>query len=432
MRNKTAWYIGVAIVLHISMLFILHGDVSAVQTVPYKMNFQGRLTDSTGTPKADGVYNMKFRIYDASSGGTLQWSEERAVSASTGVSVVNGLFSVQLGEVSSLSPSLFTTQNLYLEVELPTPATATCTTGGCASYAEGPMTPRNKFGSSAYAFNSDTIDGIDGANIGQLNANNSWTGTNVVSATSTAAFQVQKAAGADVVLSVNTTDNRLVIGNANSATGADVTLLVVDSGSSSAIPTGTPGAMYFDTTNNVFKCYTTTWVNCDTTGAGGGQTRRVVMVPEFANGTIQADGSNNGGVMNSGFSAGLSAGQGYKHQYYQWTSSNTATQDYNIYVGAQIPSDYASSLANLKIWGYSSDTSLATATIQFTDHDGTNCYASPVSFTPSTASTWEQISVGAMTGCSFAANDIATVTIVVYAKSSAVFRVGEISYEYTN
>jgi hypothetical protein len=136
--------------------------------------------------------------------------------------------------------------------------------------------------------------------------------------------------------------------------------------------------------------------------------------------------------MNADFVSGLSAGEGYKHSYYQWTTSNTSAQDYNIIVNTQIPSDYASALGNLKIWGYSSSTTLATATIQFADQDGTTCYASPVSFTPSTASTWEQKTVGTMSGCSFSANDIVTVTIVVAAEDDEVVRVGELSFEYTN
>ena len=141
--------------------FAFSTPVKALQTVPYKMNFQGRIADSAGNALANGSYNMKFRIYDALTGGALQWSEQRANSASTGVTVTNGLFSVQLGDVTSLPPSIFTNQNLYFEIELPTPGTATCSTASCESYIEGPMGPRNKLGTSAYAFNSDTLDGID-------------------------------------------------------------------------------------------------------------------------------------------------------------------------------------------------------------------------------------------------------------------------------
>ena len=144
-------------------LFAFPVTAHAVQSVPYKMNFQGRLNDASGNPVAPGNYNMKFRIYDAASGGTLLWSEQRANSASTGVTVTNGgLFSVQLGDVASLPVAIFNSAtSIYFEIELPTPATATCTTASCESYTEGAMTPRNPLGSSAYAFNADTLDGYD-------------------------------------------------------------------------------------------------------------------------------------------------------------------------------------------------------------------------------------------------------------------------------
>lgn len=54
----------------IGMASLLASSASAAQTIPYKMNFQGRLTDTTGQPVANGSYNMKFRIFDASSGGS--------------------------------------------------------------------------------------------------------------------------------------------------------------------------------------------------------------------------------------------------------------------------------------------------------------------------------------------------------------------------
>jgi hypothetical protein len=127
----------------------------ALQTVPYRMNFQGRLTDAVGVAKPDGVYNLKFRIYNAAS--TVVWSEDRLVSATQGVQVTGGLFTVQLGTVTPLDPALFNnaTANqgtMTLEVELPTPATATSVS---PSWTEGAMTPRNPLATSAYAFNSE-------------------------------------------------------------------------------------------------------------------------------------------------------------------------------------------------------------------------------------------------------------------------------------
>ena len=115
----------------------------AVQTVPYLINFQGRLTDNNGNVLTDGSYNVKFRIFDATSGGTNLWEGDRVYGASDHrVTVQSGLFNIQFGDSTqgdpALSPSLFNTvtyPNLYLEVELPTPGTATCASNACATWS---------------------------------------------------------------------------------------------------------------------------------------------------------------------------------------------------------------------------------------------------------------------------------------------------------
>src|SRR4051794_28391902 len=38
------------------------------------MNFQARLENINGAIAADGTYNVEFKVYDASSGGTLLWT----------------------------------------------------------------------------------------------------------------------------------------------------------------------------------------------------------------------------------------------------------------------------------------------------------------------------------------------------------------------
>ncbi len=220
--QKTPIWVTFLTVLAVSLLlacFAFSHEAHAVQTVPYKMNFQGRITDSSGSALADGTYNMKFRIYNASSGGTLEWSEQRANSGSSGVTVTNGLFSVQLGDVTPLPVGIFTNTSLYFEIELPTPATATCTTASCESYTEGPMTPRNKLGTSAYAFNSDTLDGYDSAAFGRVATNNTWTGANLIRTANASALQVQNANSVDV-FNVNTSTGTVQIGNYNSGVNA--------------------------------------------------------------------------------------------------------------------------------------------------------------------------------------------------------------------
>lgn len=160
--------------------FTAASTADAATTLPTKMNFQGRIANSSGNILTNGTYNMKFRIWSAASGGTQQWSEDRLVSAGQGVTVTNGQFSVQLGSVTSLPASVFTSNSLFFEVELPTPASATT---GSPVWTEGAMTPRNQLATSAYAFNSETLDGLDSAAFGQLDQNNVFTGNNTFNGT---------------------------------------------------------------------------------------------------------------------------------------------------------------------------------------------------------------------------------------------------------
>lgn len=211
-----------------AVLFVILSSsiVQAVTTVPTKMNFQGRLANSAGNILTDGTYNMKFRIYNASSGGTLQWSEDRLVSATQGVTVTNGQFSVQLGSVTSLPASIFTSNSLYFEVELPTPATATSSS---PSWTEGAMTPRNQLATSAYAYNAETLDGLDSADFAAASGS-----TNYIQNTTTpqtANLSVQGAANSSAVVSItqgSSTGSLLVVGN-----GSTTGLTISNSGSTS-------------------------------------------------------------------------------------------------------------------------------------------------------------------------------------------------------
>lgn len=237
----------------------------AAQTVPYRLNYQGRLTDSSNNIKADGHYNMRFRIFNVSSGGSALWTETHDVAGGNYVDLKKGLFNVQLGTISSLSPSLFTSQPLYLEVELPTPGTATSSS---PSWTEGAMTARQPLTSAPYVMNADTLDGIDGASIAQLTANqtfsgdNTFTGTFLQQNTSTAAFQVQNAGGANVLL-VDTSSLAVKIGGGNVSPDASPALFVLDYKNTAGDPTGTNGAMYYNLSTKKFRCYESgAWGDC--------------------------------------------------------------------------------------------------------------------------------------------------------------------------
>jgi len=516
MRQRSRFVIGFAILAIIfGAIFgvTLSSDSHAVQSVPYQMNFQGRLNSSTGAPMPNGTYNMRFRIYSVASGGSSVWSEQRSVYGGTGVTVTTGgLFSVQLGAFSSLPPAIFNSStSLYLEVELPTPATATCSTSSCESYSEGPMTPRNPIASSPSAINSDLLDGLDSSafaaatggsgyiqnqsgssqtadfrisgtgsasalqaaslDVRSVNAGSTLTiggtyagtislaadtaiggtfftilsATTVIESDSASAFHVQNTA-AGRIFGVDTSSGMALLGDASAQTGTlrlynstnnnTVTLV---SGASAAnftltLPTslGTSGQCLSDTTGTG----TLGWASC---GGGGGSTaKRVTLAPEYAGAILRADGSNNNGTMVTDFISGLTSGQGYKHNFYQWTTAQATAQDYNIVVSEQLPSDFNATTefnaGSWKVWTYVDNTTDATMTMTVYDQDMTAC-ASAVSI-ESGSTGWQQITLSDFdtTGsCDFTANSMLTIDIMLSSKSPATnkVRVGEIQYEYT-
>ncbi len=113
-----------------------------------QMNYQGRLMTTANVSVADGTYNMEFKLYTASTGGTAIWTETRTTT--NRVQVTNGLFSVMLGSVTSLTGVDFN-QTLYLGVNI----------GGTASSPtwDGEMTPRKSLGAVPAAFVAQTLNG---------------------------------------------------------------------------------------------------------------------------------------------------------------------------------------------------------------------------------------------------------------------------------
>lgn len=101
--------------------------------LPLLITYQGMLTNDSGSPLS-GSYNLIFRIYDDTTGGNLKWSE-----AQNGIQVEDGLFSVTLGEVTSLD--LPFDQSYWLEVQV-----------------ESDTMPRLRFTSAAYAYRALKAD----------------------------------------------------------------------------------------------------------------------------------------------------------------------------------------------------------------------------------------------------------------------------------
>jgi hypothetical protein len=114
------------------------------------LNFQARLSSSSGQVVPDGNYHIEFKLYNTSSAGTALWTETRT----TGnlVRVANGYLSVNLGSVTAFPTSINWDQEHWLTMNIGG-------TGGTAVW-DGEMSPRLKLTAVPYAFRSGQADAL--------------------------------------------------------------------------------------------------------------------------------------------------------------------------------------------------------------------------------------------------------------------------------
>ncbi len=107
--------------------------------IPKVISYQGKVTDSGGTPVADGSYLMRFRIYNAATGGTLRWD-----GGTRWISVTSGVFNVLLGESPQPSINLPFDEDYWLLV----------------TFDGDDQTPRQRLASSGYAYMASMASGL--------------------------------------------------------------------------------------------------------------------------------------------------------------------------------------------------------------------------------------------------------------------------------
>ena len=139
---------------------------AATASPPERMTYQGFLVDANGVALATNLpanYAVVFRIYDASTGGNIIWSEQQTVT------VDKGNFSVLLGEGTAVSgearPDLSTVfsgataSDRYIGI--------TVTISGTAMI----ISPRLRLLPSPYAFAASKAASVDAQSTSRLGAN---------------------------------------------------------------------------------------------------------------------------------------------------------------------------------------------------------------------------------------------------------------------
>ncbi|PIZ63989.1 hypothetical protein COY16_00515, partial [Candidatus Roizmanbacteria bacterium CG_4_10_14_0_2_um_filter_39_13] len=115
-------------------------SVFAATGIRETINFQGKLVNASGLNVADADYNITFKLYTVSSGGTAFWTE--ANTGANDVTVNDGIFRVELGSLTSLASVDFNQDEIWLGI----------TVGGDAE-----MTPRVRFTAVPYAFQAKNV-----------------------------------------------------------------------------------------------------------------------------------------------------------------------------------------------------------------------------------------------------------------------------------
>ena len=113
--------------------------------VPGVINYQGRLTNATGTPVPDGSHFLRFQIYSVPTGGAPLWDSQIR-----NVQVNAGLFSYRLGQDVSFPDDLFDSGNRWL---------------GITVGADPELSPRKQLAATPYAHRVATVDGATGGDI---------------------------------------------------------------------------------------------------------------------------------------------------------------------------------------------------------------------------------------------------------------------------
>src|SRR3990170_7051733 len=99
------------LLLGVGLLALVSFSSSFAQ-VPQLINYQGKLTKSTGAP-LDTNISMVFSIYADSAGTIIKWTETQGA-----VVVEKGIFNVLLGSVNPIPDSVFDGSIRYLSVQV--------------------------------------------------------------------------------------------------------------------------------------------------------------------------------------------------------------------------------------------------------------------------------------------------------------------------
>jgi trimeric autotransporter adhesin len=254
-----------------------------------------------------------------------------------------------------------------------------------------------------------TVRGLLVDTSGTTNASAGITGA-LFKGTTTTSFLIQNSSSTEL-LRADTTNMVLKIDTTGTPTLASARLFTTNAEASGTVRIGnaTNGAE-FSTAGPVYR-------------GTARPTKKVTLMPEYPGATLTGDGTNNIGTMTSDFCSGTSrlsinntiCAASDERNYYSWTAQ--ATNDYDVYVRYQLPSDFDGWASNSSIqavgWRTTSNESVTLAVF---NSSGTQCGSTTTLNSSNT--TWQQT---AMTGSE--TTDTACNTTNMAPGSTILFRI---------
>ena len=129
------------------ILILIITPAMAYAGVPQKINFQGKLIEDDAA--VTGFRSMTFSLWDSDTGGSPAsaiWSENQ-----TSVEIIEGIYNLILGSVTSLPSDLYTYDRLYLQIDIVHP-----------SEGSQRLSPLLEFTSTVFALKAGDADMLEG------------------------------------------------------------------------------------------------------------------------------------------------------------------------------------------------------------------------------------------------------------------------------
>jgi len=102
------------VILFFILIFWIPSTIIIADDLPLQFTYKGEFHDSSGDPVADGIYKVKFRIYDSATSVSAIWGEGRYHD----FSLKDGRFEHTLGTENPLPDNLANYEDLWVSVEI--------------------------------------------------------------------------------------------------------------------------------------------------------------------------------------------------------------------------------------------------------------------------------------------------------------------------